>query len=120
MSKNLPIPEEEQLSALTLGLKEVYGLLSEYLGDLNTVPNFFQHITVTRQQLAGYLRNHPKLVAEHLSAGSANRYHENPIVEQEADKFCVYEIYRNDKRYRREFENVEDAIAEYLMWDFPR
>src|ERR1039457_2428940 len=31
--KPLPIPEEEQLRALSFGLKDTYQLLTEYLGD---------------------------------------------------------------------------------------
>ncbi len=116
MSKPLPIPEQEQLQALASGLNDVYRLLAEYVGDLNKVPNFRQHITVTKAQLAGYLRWEPQLAERHISQPSAPKYHECPVLERTDGKYRVYEIYRGETRYAKEFEELADAAAEYLMW----
>jgi len=116
MSKSLPIPEREQLQALASGLKEVYHLLTEYVGDLNKVPNFRQHITITKAQLAEYLRNNPKLAEQHVSKASDPKYHEFPVLERIDGKFRVYEMDHNQARNVKEFMNLADAAAEYLMW----
>jgi hypothetical protein len=114
--KSLPIPEEEQLQALSGGLKEVYRLLTEYLGDLNKAPNFRQHITVTKVQLAEYLRHHPELAQRHVSQPSDLKYHELPVLERANGNYRVYEVDHRQARYVREFESLADAAAEYLMW----
>jgi hypothetical protein len=116
MSKPLPIPEQEQLRALALGLKEVYRLLAEYVGDLNKAPNFRQHITVTKAQLTEYLRRQPQLAERHVSQPAEPKYHEFPVLERTEGKYRVYEIYRGEARYVKEFGDLADAAAEYLMW----
>ncbi len=116
MSKPLPIPEQEQLQALASGLKEVYRLLGEYVGDLNKVPNFRQHITVTKAQLAEYLRRQPQLAEQHVSQPSDPKYHECPVLQSTDGKYRVYEVYRGEARYAKEFVDLADAAAEYLMW----
>jgi hypothetical protein len=116
MSKSLPIPEQEQLQAVSGGLKEVYQLLAEYLGDLDEAPAFRQHITVTKKQLAEYLRRNPELATQHVSQPSDLQYHESPVLEHIKDKYRVYEIYRGEARYPMEFGDLADAAAEYLMW----
>ena len=114
--KSLPIPEQEQLQALASGLKDVYCLLAEYVGDLNKVPNFRQHITVTKTQLAEYLRLQPQLAEQHVAQPSAPKYHESPVLEHSEGKYRVYEIDHGQPRYVSEFANLADAAAEYLMW----
>lgn len=116
MNKSLPIPKHEQLQALSAGLKEVYRLLSEYVGDLNKVPNFRQHITVTKAELVEYLRCHPQLAERHISKQSTPKCHEFPVLERLDGKYRVYEGYRGEVRYVREFKDLADAAAEYLMW----
>ncbi len=116
MKKTLPIPEQEQFQALASGLKEVYSLLTEYLGDLNNAPDFRQYITVSRAQLAGYLRCHPELAERHISKPSSSRYHESPVLERTGGKFLVYEIDHGRPWNMKEFMDMADATAEYLMW----
>jgi hypothetical protein len=116
MSKPLPIPEQEQLQALAGGLEEVYRLLAEYVGDLNKVPNFQQHITVTKAQLTEYLRRQPELAERHVAQPSAPKYHECPVLERANSKYRVYEVYHGEARYAKEFLDLADAAAEYLMW----
>jgi hypothetical protein len=116
MSKPLPIPEQEQLQALAFGLKEVYRMLGEYLGDLNKAPNFRKHITVTKKQLADYLRREPQLAEQHVARPSDLKYHECPVLERVGSKYRVYEVYRGEVRYAKEFADLADAAAEYLMW----
>jgi hypothetical protein len=117
--KALPIPENEQLHALSGGLKDVYRLLTSYLGDLNSVPNFQKHITVTKQQLAEYLRHHPELAARHISKSSDPKYQDCPVLEFVDGKYRVYEILCGEARYKMEFNELSDAAAEYLMWRWP-
>ena len=114
--KSLPIPEDEQLQALSGGLKDVYRLLTEYLGDLNKALSFRQHITVTKKQLAEYLRHRPELAACHVSQPSDPKYHESPVLELADGRYRVYEVYRGEARYPKEFVDLADAAAEYLMW----
>lgn len=114
--KTLPIPEQEQLQALASGLKEVYRLLAEYVGDLNKVPNFRQHITVTKAQLVEYLRRQPQLAAQHVSQPTDPKHHEFPVLERIDGKYRVYEIDHDHPRYIREFTDLPEAAAEYLMW----
>jgi len=116
MNKPLPIPEQKQLQALAIGLKEVYVLLSDYLGDLNKVPDLQSHITVTKAQLAEYLRRHPELAAQHVSHPSDPKYHESPVLERVDGNYRVYEVYHGEARYATEFAELTDAAAEYLMW----
>lgn len=116
MNKPLPIPEQEQFQALASGLKEVYRLLTEYLGDLNKAPDFRQYITVSRAQLAGYLRCHRELAVRHVSKPSDTKYHESPVLEDVGDKFRVYEIDHDRPWNVKEFADLADAAAEYLMW----
>ena len=118
MSKPLPIPEQEQLEALATGLKEVYRLLTEYLGDLNKIPDFKKYITVTKEQLANYLRREPGLAERHVSAPSDPKYHESPVLERASGKYRVYEVDHGNPRDVREFSDLADAASEYLMWDF--
>jgi len=114
--KSLPIPEEEQLQALSGGLKDVYRLLTEYLGDLNRAPNFRQYVTVSKNQLAEYLRHHPELAQRHVSHSFDPKHHEFPVLERTDGKYRVYEIDHGQPRYLREFADLADAAAEYLMW----
>ena len=114
--KSLPIPEEEQLQALSGGLKYVFRLLTEYLGDLNKAPNFRQHITVTKAQLAEYLRRHQELAECHVSQPSDPKRHEFPILERVGSGYHVYEIDHDRPRYVKEFVDLAEAAAEYLMW----
>ena len=114
--KPLPIPEEEQLQALSGGLRDVYQLLTEYLGDLNKALDFRQRITVTKAQLAEYLRRHPELAERHVSESSDAKYHEFPVLERADGKYRVYEVDHDGPRYVREFVDLADAAAEYLMW----
>ena len=116
MNKSLPIPKQDQLQALSFGLKEVYRLLSEYHGDLNRAPDFRQYITVTKEELADYLRSHLQVAERHISQPSAPKCHEFPVLERVDGKFRVYEVYRGESRYEREFEDLAEAAAEYLMW----
>lgn len=114
--KSLPIPEQEQLQALASGLKDVYRLLAEYVGDLNKVPKFRQHITVTKAQLAEFLRREPHLAEQHVSRPSDPKHHEFPVLERIDGKYRVYEIDHDQPRYVKEFADLADAAAEYLMW----
>ena len=116
MSKPLPIPEQEQLQALASGLKEVYRLLAEYVGDLNKVPNFRQHITVSKAQLAEYLRRQPQLAEQHVSQTSDPKLHEFPVLERTGSNYRVYEVDHDRAWNVKEFEDLADAAAEYLMW----
>jgi hypothetical protein len=116
MSKSLPIPAHEQLQALAGGLGDVYRLLSEYLGDLNTVPNFRQYITITKSQLAEYLRSRPELAEKHVARASDAKYHESPVLERVNGGYRVYEVDHGQARYVQEFADLADATAEYLMW----
>ena len=116
MSKLLPIPEQEQLQALASGLKEVYRLLADYLGNLNIVPDFRRHITVSKKQLADYLRHHPELANQHVSQPSDPKYHESPVLERTDGKYRVYEVDHDQPWDVREFSELADAAAEYLMW----
>ena len=119
MKKLLPISEEEQLEALAGGLKEVWALLSKYLGDINKIPNSWKHITVTRSRLAEYLRLHPELAAQHISKPSDPKYHECPVLERMDDGiYRVYEMDHDKKCSIQEFSNLADAAAKYLMWGF--
>jgi hypothetical protein len=116
MTKPLPIPEQLQLQALATGLREVYILLADYLGDLNKAPDFRQYITVTKAQLSDYLRHHPELAERHIAAPDAPRRDDTPVLERANDKYVVFEMDHHAARYRREFEELADAAAEYLMW----
>ena len=116
MNKALPIPEGEQLQALSGGLKDVYQLLTSYLGDLDKEPNFRRHITVTKKQLAEHLRRHPDLAARHVSKPSDTRYHESPVLEWSDGNYRVFEVDRGRPRYVIEFAELADAAAEFLMW----
>jgi hypothetical protein len=116
MSKSLPIPVDEQLEAVAGGLRDVYRLLGEYLGDLNSVPNFRQYITITKSQRAGYLRARPELSEKHVARASDARYHESPVLEWVNGRYRVYEIDHGQPRYMTKFANLADAAAEYLMW----
>lgn len=117
--KSLPIPEDEQLQALADGMKAVYQLLTQYLGDLTTTPlDFRKQITVNRTQLAEYLRRHPELAARHVSKPPVRHYHEFPVLEFAKGKYRVSEVVSGKELYAREFAELADAAAEYLMWDF--
>jgi predicted metal-dependent enzyme (double-stranded beta helix superfamily) len=114
--KSLPIPEQEQLQALASGLKDVYRLLAEYVGDLNKVPNIRKHITITKTQLAEYLRQQPQLAEQHVARPSDPKYHESLVLERTEGKYRVYEIDHGQPRYVSEFADLANAAAEYLMW----
>jgi hypothetical protein len=114
--KPLPIPEEEQLRALSFGLKDTYQLLTEYLGDLNKALNFRQYITVTKAQLAEYVRRHPDRAVRHVTGSTHPKGHELPVLERVDGKYRVYELDHNRPRYVREFVDLAEAVAEYLMW----
>jgi hypothetical protein len=116
MNKSLPIPKEEQLGALASGLKDVYRLLGEYLGDLNKVPNSRRHITVTKDQLADYLRCRPELANQHVSQPSDLKRSETPILEYADGKYRVYVFYQGRILDEKYFSDLTDAAAEYLMW----
>jgi hypothetical protein len=113
--KLLPIPETEQLAALTSGLPAVYRLLSEYLGDLNNVPNFRRHITVTKGKLADYLRQHPGLAMQHVSSPDAPKFHEAQVLERSNGGYRVYTVDHGKPWDVAEFQQLADAAAEYLM-----
>lgn len=117
MRKSLPIPNEEQLQALAAGLSEVYRLLTEYLGDLNKSPDFRQCITVSKAQLAEYLRHQPQMAEQHISRPSDPKHHEFPVLERMGSgKLRVYEVDRGEPWNVKEFDDLADAAAEYLMW----
>jgi hypothetical protein len=119
LKKSLPIPEQEQLEALASGLKEVWSLLSKYLGNVGKVPNSWKHITVTRSQLAEYLRQHRKLAERHISQPLDPRYHECPVLERMDDgRYRVYEMDHDREMSVQEFADLSDAAAKYLMWGF--
>jgi hypothetical protein len=113
---NALISEQEQLQALSGGLKEVYQLLAKYLGDLNKVPDFRRHITVTKKQLAEYLERHPEFAKRHVSQPSDPKYHEFPVLERMDGKYRVYEVDHGRAWDVQEFSELADAAAEYLMW----
>lgn len=115
--KPLPIPEQEQLKAFASGLKEVYRLLSEYLGDLNYAPDFRKFITISRNQLAEYLKLHPELIYPHISGSVKQKLHEFPVLEKMKDgKYRVYEIDHGKPWNVQEFTELTHAAATYLMW----
>lgn len=116
MSKSFLIPESKQLEALASGLRDVYRLLAEYLGDLNSVPDFKRHITVTRKQLADYLRSHPELAELHISDNRAAKFHEGPVLERVDGKYRVYESDHGRPWNTKEFNQLAEAAATYLMW----
>jgi hypothetical protein len=122
MSKSLPIPEQEQLQALASGRTDVYGLLAQYLGDLNRAGDLRQYITVTKAQLADHLRRNPHLAEQHVFTPSTPKYHESPVLEaagrKRRRKYVVYEVFHGKARDAREFKDLADAAAEYLMWNW--
>jgi len=114
--KTLPIPEEEQLQALAEGLKDVYRLLREYLGDLNKVPNFGQHITVSKLNLINYLRHHPEKVQKHvILAADITKLHDIPALFFDNGKWIVCWTDHGTPVGITYFDDLPEAAANYLM-----
>ena len=114
--KTLPIPKNEQLEALAMGLASTYKLLSSYLGDLNQYPNFWKHITITKKELADFLRKNQTLAYQHVHKDGDPKYHESPILEACGRSYRVYEMDHTNPRDIRKFDDIADAAAAYLLW----
>jgi hypothetical protein len=115
--KNINIPEEEQLEAISQGLPSFYLLLKRYLGYLDKSGDLRQYITVTKSKLIDYLRNRPELMKRHLYKKGDPRYHEFSVLEYDGINYRVYEMDHEDPWDIREYEDFAEATADYLMRD---
>ena len=115
-TRHLPIPKDEQLRALAEGNNAEYRLLSEFFEQLNNITEARRHITVTKAELVEFLQMHPDLAERHVSRECDPKVHEFPVLERFGVNYRVYEVDHNEAKYVKEFSNLPEAAAEYLMW----
>jgi hypothetical protein len=88
--KNINIPEEEQLEAISHGLPSL-------------------------SKLIDYLRSRPELMKKHLHKEGDPRYHEFSVLEYDGIKYRVYKMDHDDPWDIREYEDFAEATVDYLV-----
>jgi len=115
--KNVCIPKEEQLEAISNGLVGFYALLQRYLDDLNASGDLRRYLDITKSELITYLRNHPALMKKHLHSRGSHRYHEQVILEYDGKKYRVYEMDHDEPIDIKEYTDFAEAMADYLIYN---
>ena len=115
MNQKIEISKTEQLEALADGLQAFYRVVEKHIGGpIRT--DFRQFATVTKTELAEYLKSHPLLAEKHvMSEEEALRLHDHPALLTENGKWLVCWIDRGTKTNKAYFDDLPEAAANFLM-----
>lgn len=115
MNQKIEIPKPEQLEALAHGLQFFYRVIEKHTGGpIRT--DFRQFATVTKSELAEYLKSHPLLAKKHvMSEEEALRLDDHPVLLAEDGKWLVCWIAHGTKTNKAYFDDLTEAAANFLM-----
>jgi len=115
MSSTNSIPVDEQLAALADGLPSLYSLIENYTGGpIKT--DFREFVTVSKEELAEYLRRDIALAEKHvITENEALRLHDHPVLLNENKMWLVCWIDRGSKTNKAYYSELAEAAANYLM-----
>lgn len=117
MKRQLPIPWEEQLQAVALGVGAIHMLIEEFV-EKNQPYDPHKYITVNRDQLAAYFREHPQIAEKHLLKSAQRPYHDMPVLESLNGKYRVAWMHHGEAKDVKNFDNLFDAATEYIMYSW--
>jgi hypothetical protein len=113
MAMGAEITKEQQLKAMTTG--SFMSLLADFVPD-PTMVDIRKYISVDREDLRGYLLDHPLAARSVLSRAKCDSVsHDRLCLVSENGKYCLYWLDHGTRRFAQEFETLEAAVAEYLM-----
>jgi hypothetical protein len=109
------IPKDEQLAALAEGITAFYQLIEKYTGKPLS-GDFRGYATVTKAELANYLRNHPGLAERHITKESdALKQHDLPALIAENGRWISCWIDHGRKVSEERFDDINEAAVSFLM-----
>ena len=109
------IPKDEQLAALADGMTAFYRLIEKHSGK-PLIGDFRAYATVTKAELANYLRKHPGLAERHVTKESdAVKLHDFPVLFSENDRWLLCWIDHGRKVNEVRFDDINEAAANLLM-----
>ncbi|MCK9588589.1 MAG: hypothetical protein M0Q93_04385 [Terrimicrobiaceae bacterium] len=109
------ITKDEQLAALAGGITAFYQLIEKHTGKPLS-GDFRGYATVTKAELANYLRKHPGLAERHISKESdVLKQHDLPALISDKDHWIVCWIDHGRKVDEERFEDINEAAASFLM-----
>ena len=119
MNPEINIPKAEQLAALADGLPAVYRLIKKYTGG-QIQTDFREFITVSKSELAEYLRANPSLATKHVMTESeALKLDDRPALLRERGKWLVCFVDYGSKMEKAYFDDLSEAAANFLMVYWP-
>jgi hypothetical protein len=115
MNSTVNIPKNEQLMALASGLPALYQLIEKYTGGpIRT--DFRQFVTVSKTELAEYLRSNPSLAEKQvMPEKKVLHLHDHPVLLHENEKWLVCWIEHGTKTNKVYFNDLAEAAANLLM-----
>lgn len=114
----MELPKDRQLKALA-GEITFYDLLAGYLPDpqryvSENLPK--NYITVTREDLYEYLRNRVNVAEKILHRAVANAAsHDVAAMAKRGNRYAVFWTVRGNPTEVHEYENLVDAVVEYVF-----
>ncbi|QQS10317.1 MAG: hypothetical protein IPK69_06770 [Phycisphaerales bacterium] len=118
MKMSPPIPVDQQLAALASGSAATYTLLQEYYDDLGFLLDTRGYITVTREMLANYLRQHLDVIEQHITNSTDPKYHDVRYFERVDSKYRVFTWLHGQPKYVNEYDDIVSAAVDYLFFPF--
>ena len=115
MNPTSVIPKDEQLAALADGITAFYRLIEKHTGKPLS-GDFREYATVTKVELANYLRKYPGLAELHVTKESdAIKLHDLPVLLIENDQWISCWIDHGRKVNEERFDDINEAAASFLM-----
>jgi hypothetical protein len=108
----LAIPEHQQIVAMLKGT--IYELLSQHVE--GPVPvDFRKFITIDRTKLIDYLQRHPQETRDYFASHADIGTNDTQRLFEREGKFFVAWMDHGRARSERQFPNLAEAVAEYVL-----
>ena len=116
MTADSLISKEEQLKAASQGFGALWDLVKQHVGE--TLPlELGEHITITKQDLTEYFREHPEEAEAHIAKeGSALPQHDAPVLQIVDGAYSVAWMHRGQTVKQEAFDDLCEAAATWCAY----